>query len=93
MASPHTAGVVALYLETAATTPLDKTTPTEVRKALFGRLSTGVLSAGKGSPNALLFSNLLTVATSGRLVLGMGRPWRVLGNGDAGWSTARRKDG
>jgi subtilisin family serine protease len=54
MASPHTAGVVALYLQDAPRAPLDLTAPAEVRKALAGILSPGVLSAGKGSPTGLL---------------------------------------
>lgn len=53
MATPHTAGVVALYLQNA---PAELTAPAEVRKALGGILSPGVLSAGKGSPTGLLFT-------------------------------------
>ncbi len=51
MASPHVAGVVAQYMQTAA-----DTSPQAVRSALSGTI--GVLkSIGTGSPNALLFTN------------------------------------
>ncbi len=54
MASPHTAGVVALYLEKFPTSG-----PLDVRNALFALTTKNLVgSAGKGSPNALLFSNL-----------------------------------
>jgi len=54
MASPHTAGVVAQYLQ-----KFPASTPTQVRTGLFGVLSTGkVLSAGKGTANNhILFSS------------------------------------
>ena len=53
MATPHVAGVAALYL---ATNP--GATPQQVRDALVaGATKSRVLSAGTGSPNALLFSN------------------------------------
>jgi subtilisin family serine protease len=53
MATPHVAGVAALYLQgNPAATPL------EVRNAIVANATTGVvLSAGSGSPNRLLFSN------------------------------------
>jgi subtilisin family serine protease len=56
MASPHTAGVVALYLQS---TP--SASPAAVRNALAGKLTPNVLnvkSIGSGSPNALLSSNV-----------------------------------
>lgn len=55
MASPHTAGVAALYLQTAS-----DTNPSAVRAALARNLTTGVLnSIGKGSFNGLLHSNFV----------------------------------
>jgi subtilisin family serine protease len=56
MASPHTAGVVALYLQS---TP--SASPAAVRNALAGKLTPNVLNVqtiGSGSPNALLSSNV-----------------------------------
>ncbi len=53
MATPHVTGVAALYLSghTSAT-------PTEVRNALVANATSGVVkSAGRNSPNLLLFSN------------------------------------
>ena len=53
MATPHVAGVAALYLQTHATA-----SPASVRNALVANGTTGkVTSAGNGSPNVLLFSN------------------------------------
>jgi len=53
MATPHTAGVAALYLET---TPA--ATPQQVRDALAANATPGVVaSAGSGTPNLLLFEN------------------------------------
>jgi subtilisin family serine protease len=53
MATPHTAGVAALYLQTHTTA-----TPQQVRDALFNNATPGiVVSAGSGSPNRLLFEN------------------------------------
>ena len=53
MAAPHTAGVVALYLQSAT-----NTSPLAVRTALVSNLTAGKLSSiGKGSVNGLLFSN------------------------------------
>jgi subtilisin family serine protease len=53
MASPHVAGVAALYLEDHA-----GANPATVRSALVGIATTGhVTSAGTGSPNLLLFTN------------------------------------
>ena len=53
MATPHVAGVAALYLQTHATA-----SPASVRNALVSNGTTGkVTSAGNGSPNVLLFSN------------------------------------
>jgi subtilisin family serine protease len=53
MASPHVAGVAALYLQSNATA-----SPATVRDALVTNSTTGrVTSAGRNSPNRLLFSN------------------------------------
>lgn len=52
MASPHTAGVVALYLDQNG-----HQSPTTVRDALVNNATTGVVtSPGTGSPNRLLYS-------------------------------------
>jgi subtilisin family serine protease len=52
MASPHVAGVAALYL---ASNP--SATPTQVRNALVDNATSGkVTNAGSGSPNKLLYS-------------------------------------
>jgi subtilisin family serine protease len=52
MASPHVAGVAALYLQSNGTA-----TPAAVASALIGGATTGkVLKAGSGSPNRLLFT-------------------------------------
>ncbi|MFI9581967.1 S8 family peptidase [Streptomyces sp. NPDC052236] len=52
MATPHTAGVAALYLATNATA-----TPAQVRDALVNNATNGkVLNPGTGSPNKLLYS-------------------------------------
>ena len=53
MASPHVAGVVALYLQTHRSA-----SPAEVRSALVGNSTTGVISnPGQESPNRLIFTN------------------------------------
>ena len=53
MASPHVAGVAALYLQTNG-----GASPTAVRNALVGNATSGVVtSAGRKSPNVLLFTN------------------------------------
>lgn len=53
MASPHVAGVVALYLQTHRTA-----SPATVRSALVGNSTEGVVSnPGQETPNRLLFSN------------------------------------
>jgi len=53
MATPHTTGVAALYLQGHA-----GSTPQQVRDALFANASQGVVtSAGTGTPNRLLFEN------------------------------------
>ena len=53
MASPHVAGVVALYLQTHRSA-----SPAEVRSALVGNSTAGVVvNSGQESPNRLLFSN------------------------------------
>ena len=54
MATPHTAGVAALYLETA---PAAESSPAEVRRALFDRTSNGKVSSSKSVNNHLLFTN------------------------------------
>jgi subtilisin family serine protease len=53
MASPHVAGVVALYLQTHPSA-----SPADVRSAIVGNATSGVVSnAGQESPNRLLFTN------------------------------------
>jgi subtilisin family serine protease len=53
MAAPHVAGVVALYLQTHRSA-----SPAEVRSALVGNSTTGVVrNPGQESPNRLLFTN------------------------------------
>jgi subtilisin family serine protease len=53
MASPHVAGVVALYLQSNRTA-----SPAIVRSALVGTSTTGLVSnPGEASPNRLLFTN------------------------------------
>ena len=53
MASPHVAGVVALYLQTHRTA-----SPAAVRLALVGTSTTGVvINPGQETPNRLLFTN------------------------------------
>jgi hypothetical protein len=56
MASPHVAGVAALYLSANPSA-----TPQQVRDALVANGTTGVVtSAGSGSPNVLLYSAFIT---------------------------------
>jgi subtilisin family serine protease len=53
MATPHTTGVAALYLQTHPTA-----SPASVRSALYANSTKNVVkSPGSGSPNALLFTN------------------------------------
>jgi subtilisin family serine protease len=53
MATPHVVGVAALYLQSQPSA-----TPQQVRDALVANGTTGVVSsAGRGSPNVLLFEN------------------------------------
>jgi subtilisin family serine protease len=53
MASPHVAGVAALFLQRKPTS-----TPQIVRDSLVANATASkVTSAGSGSPNRLLFSN------------------------------------
>jgi subtilisin family serine protease len=53
MATPHVAGVAALYLQSNPSA-----TPLTVRNAIVNNATTGVVkSPGSGSPNRLLFSN------------------------------------
>jgi len=55
MATPHVAGVAALYL---SVTGNGSNTPQQVRDALVANATSGkVTSAGKNSPNLLLFTN------------------------------------
>ena len=59
MASPHVAGVAALYLGGRRTA-----TPQQVRDALVGAASVGVVAApGAGSPNLLLYSGFLVMSS------------------------------
>jgi subtilisin family serine protease len=59
MASPHTAGVAALYLSANPTA-----TPATVRNALVSNGTTGkVTNAGTGSPNVLLYNGFLNGGT------------------------------
>ena len=52
MATPHTTGVAALYLQGSPTAP-----PAAVQEALRATSTKSVVvSAGSGSPNALLFT-------------------------------------
>ena len=60
MASPHVAGVAALYLERNPTA-----TPAQVRDALVSAATPGkVTNAGAGSPNLLLYSGFLHTAVN-----------------------------
>jgi subtilisin family serine protease len=53
MATPHTTGVAALYLQGNPTA-----TPSQVQEALRAGATSGVVvSPGSGSPNRLLFTN------------------------------------
>ena len=53
MATPHTTGVAALYLQAIPTA-----SPQEVRDALWANTTKGVVgSPGSGTPNLLLFEN------------------------------------
>jgi hypothetical protein len=63
MASPHVAGVAALYLEQNGNKP-----PQQVRDAIVGAATAGVLSnIGAGSPNLLVYSAFTIPAGSGRV--------------------------
>jgi subtilisin family serine protease len=64
MATPHVAGVAALYL-----TLNPSATPTQVATALLDNTTPGkVLSAGAGSPNRLLYSGFIGTASSAIVV-------------------------
>jgi subtilisin family serine protease len=53
MATPHTTGVAALYLQSNP-----GASPSQVQDALRAAATTGVVvSPGSGSPNRLLFTN------------------------------------
>jgi subtilisin family serine protease len=52
MASPHTAGVAALYLESNA-----GATPQQVRDALYANTTKGVVTSARTANNHLLFTN------------------------------------
>ncbi len=61
MASPHVAGVAALYLQCNPSA-----TPAQVETALEGNATSGVLSSvGTGSPNLLLYSGFITCGGGG----------------------------
>ncbi|HSP77990.1 MAG TPA: S8 family serine peptidase, partial [Myxococcaceae bacterium] len=61
MASPHVAGVAALYLQCNPSA-----TPAQVEAALEGNATSGVLSSvGTGSPNLLLYSGFITCGGGG----------------------------
>ena len=51
MATPHTAGVAALYLQTHTATPQ------QVRDALYNAATKGVVKNSKTTNNHLLFTN------------------------------------
>jgi subtilisin family serine protease len=53
MASPHAAGVAALYLQGTPTA-----TPQQVRDALFGLTTKGIVTDARSANNHLLFTNL-----------------------------------
>lgn len=53
MAAPHTAGVAALYLATDT-----DASPADVRAALFGKTTKGVVKSSKTTSNHLLFTDL-----------------------------------
>ncbi|WP_420128370.1 S8 family serine peptidase [Longimicrobium sp.] len=68
MATPHVAGVAALYLQGSPAA-----TPAAVASAVVGSTSTGrVADAGTGSPNKLLFSPLTLEEPAGALALNPG---------------------
>jgi subtilisin family serine protease len=82
MASPHVAGVVALYLQQFGHTPPATVTSALLASATSGRL-TGI---GAGSPNLLLYSlnptppttvNITANGTNGPLTLGPGSSLRI----------------
>jgi subtilisin family serine protease len=52
MATPHTAGVAALYLQNHSTV-----SPAMVRDALYGIATKGVVTGSKTANNVLLYTN------------------------------------
>ena len=52
MATPHTTGVAALYLQTNPAA-----TPQQVRDALYANTTKGVVKSSKTANNHLLFTN------------------------------------
>jgi len=52
MATPHTTGVAALYLQTNPSA-----TPAQVRQALYDNTTKGVVTSSRTTNNHLLFSN------------------------------------
>lgn len=77
MASPHVAGVAALYLETNPTA-----TPAEVQETIVANATWGVVTdRGQASPNRLLYANFLaTTPPAGNLLANPG-----FETGDAVW--------
>jgi hypothetical protein len=82
MASPHVAGVAALYLQGNMTA-----SPSTVTSAITGGASANKLSSiGTGSPNLLLYSLLSSGSTGSELLVngaleGSSSPWVLSGSG------------
>jgi subtilisin family serine protease len=78
MATPHVAGVAALYLQSNPSA-----SPTVVRDAIVGSATTGVVtSAGTGSPNRLLYSLVTTSAPAPTCSLAEKYSGSLSGSGD-----------
>ena len=56
MASPHVAGVAALYLSNTSVTDRSKATPQQVRDALYSFTTKGIVTNSKTANNHLLYS-------------------------------------